>query len=119
MVPFDRTNSDNELGENPAKPAQTDQDVRDLYRSVIDRMQPSVLETVFAGSWFTGDGIADSYDARRRDFHPTPLEHVRYIDAVAPDLANAQNRSWMADCEHLARQDRLAWHQPNRPQGRL
>lgn len=119
MAPFDRTNSDNELGENPAKPTQPDQDVRDLYGHVIHRMAPSVLETVFGGSWFTGHGIPDSHDGRRRDFHPTPREHVRYIDLVAPDLADPDHAAWMAKCEDLARQGQLEWRQPNRPGVRL
>lgn len=119
MVPFDRTNSDNELGENPDRPTQTDQDVRDLYRSVIDRMQPSVLDTVFGGSWFTGDGIPDSHDGRRRDFHPTPVEHVRYIDLVAPDLANADHAAWMTQWDQDLRSGRAHWCQPNRPVVRL
>lgn len=119
MVPFDRSNTDNELGENPAMPDQSNQDVCDLYQDVLDCMLPSVLEKIFAGSWFTGNGIADSYDNRRRDFHPTPLEHVRYIDQVAPDLADPGHAAWMAECEHLARQGRLQWTQPNRPQVRL
>jgi hypothetical protein len=119
MVPFDRTNSDNELGENPNMPTQADQDVRDLYRSVIDRMQPSVLDTVFGGSWFTGDGIPDSHDGGRRDFHPTPLEHVRYIDLVAPDLANADHAAWMARWDQELRSGANHWCQPNRPAVRL
>ena len=44
MVPFDRSNSDNELGENPAMPDQSNQDVCDLYRDVLDCMLPNVLD---------------------------------------------------------------------------
>ncbi len=119
MVPFDRTNSQNELGENPAKPTQADQDVRDLYRGVIDQIAPSVLETVFNGSWFTGNGIPDSYDPRRRDFHPTPLEHVRYIDLVASDLANLEHAAWMSQWDRDIRTGCRDWPQPNRPSARL
>ena len=119
MVPFDRSNSDNELGENPAMPDQSNQDVCELYQDVLNCMLPSVLDTVFAGSWFTGDGIPDSHDGRRRDFHPTPLEHVRYIDKVAPDLSNPEHAAWMAECEHRARQGQLQWPQPNQPRVRL
>ena len=82
-------------------------------------MLPSVLETVFAGSWFTGDGIPDSYDSRRRDFHPTPIEHVRYLDLVAPDLADPDHAAWMAECDDRVRSGSLQWHQPNRSSIRL
>ena len=119
MVPFDRSNSDNELGENPSLSDGCNQDVRDLYRHVLDCMLPSVLDTVFAGSWFTGDGIPDNYDSRRRDFHPTPREHVRYIDLVAPDLADSESAIWMAQCEDLVRRGHLQWSQSNRPPIRL
>ena len=119
MAPFDRSNSDNALGENPALPDQSTQDVLDLYSSVLEHMQCSVLEKIFHGSWFTGNGIPDSHDNRRRDFHPTPREHVRYIDLVAPDLADPQNAAWMSECEDLVRNGRLQWSSPNRPDKRL
>lgn len=119
MIPFGKTNSDNQLGENPALPPQQDQDVRDLYHDVFDKMAPSVLDVVFGGSWFSGSGIKDSYDPSRRDFHPTPLEHVRYIDTVAPHLSVPHARQWMQDCEEKARAGMLRWSQPNRPQSRL
>jgi len=119
MAPFDRTNSDNDLGENPEQPSQPDQDVRDLYKDILGMVSPSVLETVFAGSWFTGDGIPDSHDSRRRDFHPTPLEHVRYIDLVAPDLASADNAAWMAQWDRDLRTGSACWSEPNRPAVRL
>jgi len=119
MAPFDQTNSDNGLGESPGRITTQDDDVRDLYHTLFQHIQPSVLTTVFNGSWFSGQGIADANDPTRRDFHPTPVEHVRYIDLVASDLANDQGRLWMQDCENLARGNLLRWNQPNRPQGRL
>ena len=119
MSPLSQTNSENQLGENTHLLPQQDADVRDLYRTVLDRMLPSVLETVFSGSWFSGQGIPDSYNDSRRDFHPTPVEHVRYLDAVAPDLVAPAARVWMQDCEKLARAGDLAWQQPNRPEIRL
>lgn len=119
MAPLDQTNSDNQLGENPSMPNGDDQDVHALYSEILERIAPSVLETVFGGSWFTGNGIADSHDGCRRDFHPTPAEHVRYLDAVAPDLITPAGRSWMQRCEDLARTGTLDWTQPNRVRIRL
>jgi hypothetical protein len=119
MAPLDRTNSDNHLGENPVRLPQVDQDVRDLYHTVIKQIRPSVLETVFGGSWFTGDGIPDSHDGSRRDFHPTPLEHVQYIDRVAADLSDPDHADWMATWERNLRAGRNNWSQPNRPRARL
>lgn len=119
MSPLHQTNCDNQLGENPYMDTKEDHDVRDFYRSVLDHMLPSVFETVFAGSWFSGNGIPDSHDNSRRDFHPTPMEHVRYLDAVAPDLITAAGRGWMQNCEELARKGQLDWRSPNKPKVRL
>ena len=120
MVPLQKTNSDNELGENPARATQQDQDVRNFYQSTLNLIEPSVLETVFNGEWFTGNGIPDSYDARRRDFHPTPAEHLQYLDKLTPQLTIPDaDRQWMLDCDLRARQGSLNWREPNRPQGRL
>ena len=119
ISPLTRTNSANQLGENPHQATQEDADVRDLYQSVLTHIQPSVLDTIFSGSWFSGQGIADSHDGSRRDFHPTPAEHLRYLEAVSPDLITPANRTWMQNCEELAQTGRLLWTQPNRPKVRL
>jgi len=120
MVPLDRTNLANQLGDNPNRVTPDDQDVRDFYRATLADIGPSVLEVVFQGEWFTGDGIPDGFDPRRRDFHPTPGEHLRYIETVAPDLVIPDaDRHWVLQCDALARAGQLAWNQPNRPQGRL
>jgi hypothetical protein len=119
MAPLSQTNSANQLGENSHLITQEDHDVRMLYREVLDHVLPSVLETVFAGSWFTGQGIPDAHNHSRRDFHPTPVEHVKYLDAVAPDLVTPAGRSWMEEGEHRVRAGSLEWTQPNRPKVRL
>jgi hypothetical protein len=120
MVPLERTNQANDLGDNPSRATQPDQDVRDFYRDTLATIGPSVLDTVFRGKWFTGDGIPDDYDARRRDFHPTPREHAIYLERAAPDISiPASDLDWMLQCDHDAREGRLRWQQPNRPPGRL
>lgn len=120
MVPLDRTNLENDLGDNPARATQPDQDVREFYRDTLDCIAPSVLDVIFHGAWFTGDGIADSHDPRRRDFHPTPREHLRYIQKAAPDIVIPDtDQDWMLHCDSQARTAQLVWQQPNRPTGRL
>ena len=120
MVPLSHTNHENDLGDNPREPAKKDSDVRDFYRATLQSIQPSVLEVIFGGSWFSGTGIPDVNNHQSRDFHPTPIEHVRYLDKVAPDIIIAEeHRAWMHECDELARQGRLDWHEPNRPAGRL
>ena len=121
MVPLTKSNKDSDLGDNPYDHASSDQDVRDQYQDVLDCILPSVYETVFQGDWNSRpNGIADCNDATRRDFHPTPLEHVEYLDRVTPGLlTHPAARDWMAQCDALARQNRLNWTEPNRPARRL
>ena len=112
MVPLKYTNDQNDLGNNPAMQSEQVTDVIQLYAKVLDRIAPSVYETVFDNCWFNNKGIADAYNNRRRDFHPTPLEHLSYLDQVAPDLVILpQTRSWIEQCEYQARQGSLQWTQ--------
>ena len=115
MVPLDKSNDENELGSNPEDLTTNDQDVRNLYQDCLDIIAPSVYETVFNSNWFTGNGIPDSYDPVRRDFHPTPLEHVAYIDKIYPELLTDDSKQWMYQCDQQARDNTLNWQQPNRP----
>jgi len=116
MVPFDTTNEQNKLGNNPNDTVGVDADVRDLYRPILDLIKPSVYETVFENEWFSGNGIPDSYDGRRRDFHPTPTEHLQYLDSVTPGLiAHESTREWMRSWEQKIRAETAQWPEPNRP----
>jgi hypothetical protein len=120
MVPLDHSNQDNDLGANPDIPGHDNRDVAQLYRDVLSAMAPSVYETVFNGDWFSGEGIPDVNDPGRRDFHPSPREHVAYIDAVAPGLiAESDQRQWMYQCEDLLRSGDLDWRPLNLPAHRL
>jgi len=119
MVPFSSTNLDNGLGSNPVDRVQPDSDVRALYQSVIDIIAPSVYETIFNNNWFSGEGIVDLNDRKRRDFHPTPQEHLRYLDLVFPGLITSDARDWMQQCHDQAKNLKLSWSEPNRPLVRL
>lgn len=115
MVPLTKTNNENELGDNPDDSTTDDQDVRDLYDDCLQNIAPSVYEKLFNSNWFSGHGIPDSYNPVRRDFHPTPIEHVEYIDAIYPGLVSNSARQWMNQCDEQARKNTLNWQQPNRP----
>jgi hypothetical protein len=115
MVPLGKSNDENELGSNPDDSITDDQDVRNLYRDCLDVIAPNVYETVFDSNWFSGNGIPDSNNSSRRDFHPTPAEHVKYIDKIYPGLLTDVSKQWMYQCDAQARQNTLNWQQPNRP----
>lgn len=116
MVPLTDTNENMGLASNPNDEIGTDADVRTLYQSTLDQIKPSVYQTVFNKEWFSGTGIPDSYDRSRRDFHPTPTEHVQYIDTVMPGLITQQStRDWMSNWELQVRTASLTWPELNRP----
>jgi hypothetical protein len=120
MVPLTHTNAQNQLADHPDRPGGPDRDVRDFYHDTLATIEPSVLDTVFRGEWFTGSGLPDAADPSRRDFHPTPLEHLAYIDSVAPELiTQARTRDWMMAQHAAATTGDLKWSEPCRPQHRL
>lgn len=119
MVPLGRSNHDSDLGDNPALNSTSEQDVRELYQDVLDSIGPSVYDVIFKGDWSGRLGIPDHNDTSRRDFHPTPLEHVEYLDAVMPDRIDQDTREWMREADISARLGTLDWREPNRPQVRL
>lgn len=116
MVPFLTTNQQNELGVNPDREITNDQDVTQLYQSTLEHIKPSVYQTVFDSKWFSGNGILDAYDGVRRDFHPTPTEHLAYLDHVVPGLIKKESTiKWMHNWEDQVRHGTATWNQPNRP----
>jgi len=63
--------------------------VCEIYKETIDFIRPSVFETVFNFDWHSlrPEG---SYD-----LHPTPLEHLKYLDLVVPEISISQaTRQW-------------------------
>lgn len=121
MVPLSETNEDCDLGYNPHDIRGPDPDVRELYHDVLMSIRPSVFDTVFKGNWESRPpGLPDCYTPERRDFHPTPTEHMEYLDAVMPGaITNTVTRAWMIECEQQQRQGCLQWREPNLPQRRL
>ena len=56
-----------------------DQDVLDLYSNVLNKILPSFQETIFKDGWKQSD-----------DPHPTPSEHLSYLDTVLPGWVTKQ-----------------------------
>ena len=115
IVPLAKTNKDTDLGYNPGD--NTDiQDVTALYQDVLEQIQPSVFETVFHGNWNSRPGIPDANDSRRRDFHPTPIEHLEYLDQVFPGLIKqSTTRDWVVEQQ----QNYTTWRNADLPKDRL
>jgi len=120
MVPLSRTNQDSELGENPNDILGSDSDVIFLYQSTLDQVLPSVYEIVFNQNWNSRPGIFDSYSPSRRDFHPTPTEHLMYLESVLPEITLSDDvKNWMHQATESAEKDQLNWKEPNLPKRRL
>lgn len=116
MVPLTHTNLDIDLGSNPLDTVSQDHDVRNLYRSTLEAIRPSVYETVFDNKWWTGSGIPDSYDPKQRDFHPTPSEHLAYLASVCPEIPLEEHAiNWMQNWEHKIKNNTDIWPSPNLP----
>lgn len=95
MVPLSDTNENSGLASNPNDTLTADLDVRELYADTLSVIEPSVYEVIFNRNWESREGIIDP-NTNRRDFHPTPLEHLEYLDLVCPGLiTNDSTRSWM------------------------
>jgi len=85
-------------------------DIEHVYSNTISLIKPSVLEVIFHGDWFSRPGIAigktppaviaDSSPyhfsekvkqwaysvVSKRDPHPTPAEHLEYLEKTFPDI---------------------------------
>lgn len=109
MVPLSQTNESVGLASNPEDAIGADRDVRDLYRSTLQLIAPSVFETVFDSNWNSRPGITDP-NLGRRDFHPTPAEHVEYLDRVVPGLiTQSTTRDWMTDWQQRIESGSNEW----------
>lgn len=115
MVPLNQSNRDNQLGEDPQNTYRLE-DVYDVYKGMLDCISPSVLDTVFDGSWFSGLGLPDDFDPKRRDFHPTPLEHLKYLNRVAPDIEiKPETQKWMEEWQRSIATKSQVWRSDHLP----
>lgn len=120
MVPLDRTNLATDLGYNPNDQVTEDADVRLLYQDTLRCISPSMFEVSFGSNWNSRSGIPDSFDSTRRDFHPTPLEHLEYIKHTFSDVRLSQStHDWMFDIQERAFVGASGWQQVYRPKQRL
>lgn len=119
MVPLSRSNLDSRLGGLDADSTSI-KDVCQIYDACLQRIRPSMFETVFDHDWNRGSGLPDHNNPVRRDFHPTPLEHLEYIDTVLPEMpVNDRSRNWMADHQQHMEQGQFRWIENNLPNTRL
>jgi hypothetical protein len=117
MVNLAKTNKETGHGNNPNNDNVNTNDVLDFYNDIVDMIGPSVQDTLFNGNWWTTrPGIPDNFNSSQRDFHPTPLEHVEYLDLVAPGRLSQSSKDWMTKWHWHAKDKTQEWREPNRPE---
>lgn len=76
-------------------------DVIDFYHDAVSAVRPSIFETVFDYDWKSRNFVPVDVDPKtckinRLDIHASPIEHLEYLDKVAPDLVlSAKTRQWV------------------------
>ena len=60
------------------------QDVFNLYANVIDCILPSYIDVLGDAYWNTDKEKRFRYPEGEVDYHPTPAEHLKYLDTVLP-----------------------------------
>ena len=118
IVPFAESNEVVGLGNNPRSRLTSVADALDLYRATIDNILPSVYESVFNKDWLSRPGIPDpNLPNNRRNFHPTPDEHILYLNRVLPEYTIDQNTiDWAHNItQRMMNRELVEWTEPNRP----
>lgn len=67
-------------------------DVYKLYKDVIEVIRPSYYEIIFKGNW----SLDITYQNKPRDQHPSPLEHLQYVEKILPEYQITQSMQQLA-----------------------
>ena len=85
MIPFVSEAADNELATDPRTLA-----ILDFYKELISEIKPSMFETIFNENWHSQTPRPKYFSPTLKsvftDLHPTPLEHLKYIESIFPNI---------------------------------
>jgi hypothetical protein len=75
-------------------------DIFEAYTDTINAIRPSVHNVIFNFNWASRTFIPKFYSKEvhfnRIDLHPTPMEHLEYIDKILPEFTiSDQIRCWV------------------------
>jgi len=80
----------NELPSDP-------KNVMSIYKDVLKSIRPSVFEVIFENDW-SSRGAERPYD-----FHPSPMEHLEYVEKTLPEFSiSKETRQWTKDMHNRA-----------------
>jgi hypothetical protein len=69
-------------------------DILSLHKDTISCIRPSIFEKVFDFDWSRNKNP-------KGDLHPTPLEHLEYLDKILPELPiSKKTRKWVSKNNH-------------------
>ncbi len=73
-------------------------DVFGLYQDVLDCMLPSFIDVLGFEYWYQDKETRPRHDNGGLDYHPTPLQHLKFVDHVFPGwVTNSEIRSKIAE----------------------
>lgn len=68
-----------------------DRDVVDVYQNILDAILPSFTKVLGHDYWNTDKHKRFQYAEGGVDYHPTPEEHLKYLDTVLPGWVTNQD----------------------------
>lgn len=66
-------------------------DIHELYQDVIAPFFPSYQDVLGPNYWNHNEHLRPKYADGHTDYHPTPLEHLQYIQTVLPEYRVRQD----------------------------
>lgn len=95
MINFDSFNSSKERMNDV-------DDILDFYKPTLDKVHPSVFEVIFNNDWNTRQDRPKYYTHWAKDLyvdnHPTPNEHLEYLQRTFSRTTFSDNMKYRAQC---------------------
>ena len=72
-------------------------EARTLYKNVLESIRPSYFEIIFNNDWHSLQRPNTVCDGKLQpELHPTPAEHLLYLDKVLPEVVvSQQSKNWI------------------------
>jgi len=107
MVPITNTDQYSKIYLNNTNDAEL------LYKDTLDCIRPSVYESIFDFDWKSNPLSKSFFESKidetsqifsrsyiKDDLHPTPLEHLKYLDSILPEFFISEKiRKWATEID--------------------
>jgi len=95
MCKFDEVTITDNIKESETQP------VLDFYKNTIESVKPNIVDTVYNGRWPSTPIKGWGGKGQTADYHPTPLGHYRYIEALYPNHTTEKMKSYAEKYDKL------------------